>query len=370
MTENDQQAKNRTPIQHAKSSRYLLFTLLSFAFSISTTRLFLYLTGYPQIGGGELHIAHVLWGGLFLFIACLFPLIFANEWAKGWSAVISGFGIGLFIDEVGKFITANNDYFYQSAAPIIYVFFLLVVLVFVQIRARNKPSPRSEMYAALSELTEVLDNDFSEQERKALLKRLTKLQDQQEEKNIQKLTEVLVGYLNSDAVRIVPQRATVLEKLMERWNHFERQWLTKTRLRRIVITGFFIWGLIGVFYPSGYWISHHDAAQLESFIQQFLSDRLVRNTSGFNWVEARVFMEGSMGICSIAAAFLILFKKEKVGIWIGYYSLLVTLVLVNILVFYFDQFSTIIFAMLQFLLLVAVIQYKDRFLNQKQIFLV
>jgi hypothetical protein len=39
-----------------------------------------------------------------LFIASLLPLIFANRRVYDWAAVLSGVGVGLFIDEVGKFI--------------------------------------------------------------------------------------------------------------------------------------------------------------------------------------------------------------------------------------------------------------------------
>ena len=48
------------------------------------------------------------------------PLLFANRWALGTSAVLAGIGVGLFIDEVGKFLTQTNDYFFPPAAPIIY----------------------------------------------------------------------------------------------------------------------------------------------------------------------------------------------------------------------------------------------------------
>jgi hypothetical protein len=72
--------KDRSVIQRRHAADYLLITLLSFAFSVAGTRLFLELTGYPKIGVGEIHIAHVLWGGIFLFAAALLPVIFLNEW--------------------------------------------------------------------------------------------------------------------------------------------------------------------------------------------------------------------------------------------------------------------------------------------------
>jgi hypothetical protein len=155
----------RRVVQRRHAVANLLVMLLSFALSVTATRIFLNLTGFPQLGGGGLHIAHVLWGGLFLFAACILPLIWINQWVLAASAVLAGFGVGLFIDEVGKFITSTNDYFFPSAAPIIYAFFLITVLVFTQVRARRDPSARSQMYRILEDFAEVLDRDLSQQER-------------------------------------------------------------------------------------------------------------------------------------------------------------------------------------------------------------
>src|SRR3712207_6911057 len=47
-------------------------------------------TGYPQVGNSELHIAHVLWGGLLLFVASLLPLVFANRWVFKAGALLAG----------------------------------------------------------------------------------------------------------------------------------------------------------------------------------------------------------------------------------------------------------------------------------------
>jgi hypothetical protein len=38
-------------------------------------RFFLELSDYPQLGNDELHIAHVLWGGLLLMSGALLPLL-------------------------------------------------------------------------------------------------------------------------------------------------------------------------------------------------------------------------------------------------------------------------------------------------------
>lgn len=341
----------------------MLIMLLSFAFSVSATRLFLYLTGYPQIGGGNLHFAHVLWGGLLLFIACLFPLILANDWARTWSAVLCGLGIGLFIDEVGKFITANNDYFYPSAAPIIYAFFLLSVLIFVQIRAWRKPSSRREMYIVLNDFNEVLDQDLSQVEKDALLKRLQPIVQQQKEPELSRLASALVEFLSSKQTRTVEQEPSFLEKLQNAWFTFEVKWLTRSKLKRIIIVLLFAWAAWALFYPAGFLITSHNPAQLQTFIQAYLSDRLFRNASGFNWIEARVFMEGSLGLLAVISAILILAGKEKVGMLLAYIDMLVTLTIVNLVIFYFDQFSTIFFAIGQFVLLILIIRYRERFIK-------
>ena len=144
-------------VRRDAAERYLFITLLSFSASVSLTRLYLSLTGYPQIGGGELHIAHVLWGGLLLFAAALVPLILANRWVYPTSAVLAGLGVGLFIDEVGKFITQKNDYFYPAAAPIIYTFFLLTILLYLHVRRMPDSSPNAELHRALGDIRQLLE---------------------------------------------------------------------------------------------------------------------------------------------------------------------------------------------------------------------
>ena len=95
--------------------------------TIVAIRFFLELTGYPQIGGNGLHIAHMLWGGIGMTVAMLY-LLLTNVPNKPVISMVGGAGFGFFIDEIGKFVTADNDYFFRPAAFLIYMAILAVWL--------------------------------------------------------------------------------------------------------------------------------------------------------------------------------------------------------------------------------------------------
>jgi len=96
--------------------------------SVLGIRFFLAITGYPQLGRGGLHIAHVLLGGLLMMLALIVTLAYINKSAHYVAAVLGGFGFGAFIDELGKFMTGDNDYFFKPAVALIYITFILLYL--------------------------------------------------------------------------------------------------------------------------------------------------------------------------------------------------------------------------------------------------
>jgi len=147
------------------AERYLLITIAAFATTVALTRWYLDIAGYPTIGGGDLHVAHVLWGGLALVIAVLLPMLFVGHRALLLSALLGGIGVGLFIDEVGKFLTTTNDYFYAPAAPIIYGGILLFVLLWFVVRRSRSASEYDVTHALLAALQDSTDGRLTREQR-------------------------------------------------------------------------------------------------------------------------------------------------------------------------------------------------------------
>ena len=154
-------------------------------------------------------------GGPLLFLASLLPLLFANRWAYSLGALSAGVGVGLFMDEVGKFITQTNDYFFPAVAPVIYAFFLLTVLLYLQVRRPRPRSARAELYHAFDALGEVLDHDLNPQERAKLDARLRRVISEAHHPDFARLARALREFLFTDALPSLHPSAFPAELLCE-----------------------------------------------------------------------------------------------------------------------------------------------------------
>lgn len=147
--------------------------LISSITTIFFIRFFLSITDYPQLSGAGLHIAHLLWGGFFMAAALFLVFSFLGKRVMGVASILGGIGFGAFIDELGKFITSDNNYFYQPTFAILYVIF---VLIYVLSRLISKRMPRSAEYTinAIELTKDVVINDLDEDEKKRVLEYLSK----------------------------------------------------------------------------------------------------------------------------------------------------------------------------------------------------
>lgn len=360
-----QQVTNRIrkPVRREGAERYLLWTLLSFATSVSITRLFLDLTGYPQLGSESLHISHVLWGGLLLYAASLIPLLYANRWVYIVSAVLSGIGIGLFIDEVGKFITQTNNYFYPPAAPIVYAFFLISVLIYIRSRSPRKHDIRQELYSALESLEEVLDHDLSPIEQQKLVSRLNSIAEDASQADLQRLAFALRDFAVNDAIYLAPERLGWIDRWLIRLQAFEEKHLSRTFYRVFLAVSLFGASIWSLYYPvlMTIYLGEPSLFRAQAEINRLIQDQLVLDQFGLNWFEARLALQGLVGLILLSAVLFIIVRQEKRGLQLGYMGLLLSLTTVNLLVFYFDQFSSLAVAFFQAALFLLLLHYRRKY---------
>jgi hypothetical protein len=345
----------RKPVEREGAEFYLFLLLLSFAASVSLTRLFLELTGYPQLGNQTLHIAHVLWGGLLLFISALLMLIYANRWVYRLGAILAGVGVGLFMDEVGKFITQSNDYFYPPAAAIIYVFFLLVVIFYMEVRKPNRRDARAELYRVLDTFEEVLDRDLDDLERTELEDRLHYIVQTAEQYEFSNLAEELLQFVQSKHIPIVKRQQGWFGRLLTSLRTLEERWLSRGRMRAILLGGLALRDLTLSLLDTDY----HYLIQI--LVDQITHGR-VTGTTSLAWLTAGFALKAALGLVLLVGIGLVLLKREKQGLRLLYFVLLLFLTVVNLLEFYFEQFSTIVPALLQLGLLLLLIHYRRRFM--------
>ncbi|MDQ6768628.1 MAG: hypothetical protein M3Z54_01400 [Gemmatimonadota bacterium] len=154
------------------AARYLDLFIVGGVSAVLAIRFILRITGYPSLGGARFHIAHMLWGGLLMAAALLASLSFLGNRTRLWAALVGGIGFGTFIDEIGKFITRDNDYFYQPSIALIYITFVLIYLAFRDLQMRRGVSREEYLVNAVHDLEEAVINDLQPKERTRALRYL------------------------------------------------------------------------------------------------------------------------------------------------------------------------------------------------------
>jgi hypothetical protein len=128
---------------------YLESFIIAAVASLLAIRWFLALTGFPRVGEGGLHIAHMLWGGALMLTALLLLFAYLDRPIQHVAAIVAGLGFGTFIDEIGKFVTADSNYFFRPAVALIYVVMVMVFIVGRTLIGRRTLTQREALANAL-----------------------------------------------------------------------------------------------------------------------------------------------------------------------------------------------------------------------------
>jgi hypothetical protein len=341
---NQKHKKARSAVRRDRAENYILTSLVAFAVTVIITRLFLELSGYPQIGNDVLHIAHALWGGLLLIMAGFLPLAYANRWAIQASALLGGIGTGLFIDEVGKFITQTNDYFFPPALSIIYGLILLNVLVYLSFRRSREHDPRTAMYHVFDRLQEAWDGDLDTAEAAQIEAQLS-IAKQSERTEIVALANAVTIYLEKEKGYLAAAEPDIWQRVFT-WVDAMGKRLGRPMHRTIISALLILWLTVVISYIT---ILIHGRANLSSQVVQ--------------WRGALIVFQVVIGGLMIFALSAWLTRDEVRSLKFAVSGFLFSLVALQTLYFYLSQFSAITSTLLQLAFLQILLTYRRWYLR-------
>lgn len=347
------------PIRREHAVQYFENVIVSFVVTLLGIRMFLEITGYPQIATGALHIAHVLWGGLFLLIASLIALMYRNQFLLTLGSILTGVGWGFFIDELGKFVTADNDYFFRPAAPIIYLIFLCLWFLALYLRRDRAPGANTRIFHILDNLEEVIEATVDPDELMAMKQQLVQLSQDEQDGITDELALALLHFVEREDIKTKEAEPSVATQ----WIH---------RIRRTIDAALLSPQMSQRAFPTV--LTIYSALRLLTSLKHLLPLLWPSLTASFHSdLDVSPFSSSAnMGL------FLLMNTSRLITsmllLWVAYGVLsqrrdawqrartafIATITVVDLLVFYFTQFSAAVVAVIDVILLNWVNEHQRR----------
>ena len=294
--------------------------IVSGVVAILVVRFYLTLAHFPQLGKGGLHIAHMLWGGLLMTLSMLILFTFLTKASRYLASVLGGIGFGIFIDEIGKFVTSDNNYFFQPTFLLIYLIFIFIYVLMKTFGKMQQITSEEYVINSIDLMKEAVINDLDEREKEIAIQYLKK-------SNIHtSLTQTLEKmYRQSHAL---PNAGLSLPRRTAQYAQTKYVQFIQRRWFKRVLFGFFVIQsllsvLAAVLYMAGV-----DVALLDF-------DGIQKTA----WSELYNFLHvGSSGIAGVAVlAGVAFFSRSRLRAYQFFkYSTLISIFLVQIFAFYLN----------------------------------
>jgi hypothetical protein len=104
---------------------------------------------------------------------------------------------------------------------------------------------------------------------------------------------------------------------------------------------------------------------IDIFLKNLYSGRHIDAAASPFWFNVRLILELVVGSMLLTSAGLLIARRTREGLRLAYAALLASLTTVNLLLFYFEQFSTIMTTLIQFTLLMEVVYFRSRLLKRQ-----
>jgi len=332
-------------IRNFDAENYIEIFMVSAVAAILVIRTFLELTGYPQIGNSNLHIAHLLWGGLLMLISIIILLFFLTKGAEKSAALLGGIGFGTFIDEIGKFITQDNDYFFEPSVSLMYITFLLILFAVHYIKTGWGKTKQEYLINAIYEIRSLTGTELNEDDKSRALNYLSHTD----------ITNPLVNSLR-DAILKIQTTPSSQPGSYARFKSFlnnKYDMLTRLRSFNLAIMLFFIIKFvitIGYIFVLVFLIGLRWDAMLSSKLAEHLYQRGIN----LSFIDIAEFFSSLLSGVFTCIGIIYLRKSRLKAYEMFKWSTLISIFLTQVFLFYKEQFTALIGLAINILILIAI----------------
>jgi len=332
----------------------LVLTVMIWAiFSLISARIFLKLTGYPQLGRGSWHISHALLGGLIMTVGTMISLTLQGRRVKRIAAGVFGFGLGWFIDEIGKYLTRDANYFFRPAVLIIYIFFVGLFLAYRYLERLQVKSNGSLYKSVVDQMKEVDSDSLPKSVKKTIIKKLEKILESKD-KEYQPMATKLLLVIKKFRVKKDKKLtgAGVWTKGLFRVTY------DKIFKRKLVVWG--LWTYSIYFSVTKIWdiLMIGTSKQKMMMVRHFYEDYNFFGKSDIYMIVFEIVFDLAASVLFLMGARYFWSKKRLRGVRFFKYGLYVSIFLVSICRFYFEQLDGLYEVIISILLLGLLDQYQ------------
>jgi hypothetical protein len=223
----------------------------------------------------------------------------------------------------------------------------------------KREAPRTQLYHALEEMSEVLDGDLdeSEYERMAMWLRSARRSDSE---NLARLASTLEAYMGDARTGVYPVKPTAWSGLIARIEAAVGRVPRRAHRAAVLL----ILAALAFFAAAGAGLLVWTAAQpgpfRESFVAVLRAQGDLEALTNVGWRLLRIGLEAAVGAIALVAFVYLALRREQLGARLGAFALVLSLTTVNLLNFYIDQFTAVATALLQFAALLVVVSYRER----------
>jgi hypothetical protein len=232
----------------------------------------------------------------------------------------------------------------------------------VRIRREPKLDARGELYMVLETLSEVLDHSLEKEERNEIKYRLKMINEKTDNPAYIKLSKELIEFIESDTLRLSPEKENFFDKTINFLNKIEEKHLTFHKLKALLILSLIILGVPSSMRFANY-VTIDKQARLD-FLKNIVSELPESSDYNIMWAKTHVIIDGIVGLIMSLSAILILFGKIRWGTELGSTAILISLVAVNFILFYIQQFSSIIIAAYQYFVLQSLYYFERKWIKE------